>query len=56
MATLEITKAKSRTEKGKWFTFEVDSIYIFKGKIYFAPKNKLYQYLKIAATDCIILK
>jgi len=56
MATLEIKKAKTTTKDGKWFTFEVDNIVMYKGKIYLLAVNKKYQFQKILIDDCIIVK
>lgn len=55
MATLTVNKIKSRTAAGKWFTAEIVDITIYKGKIYFTPKNKTYQHLKLCADNCIII-
>jgi len=52
---LTVNKIKSRTSTGKWFTAEIEAIQVVQGQIYFVPKNKKYQYLKLMASNCIIL-
>lgn len=56
MAILNITKAKSKTSKGKWFTFEVEEIKIIDGIVYLLPVNKEYSYHRLLLSNCIIIK
>ena len=56
MATLTVNKVKSKTSSGKWFSCEIEEVQIINGQIFFIPKNKKYQYLKLTANNCIIIK
>ena len=56
MATLEIHKAKTKSDSGMWFTFEVEQILIVRGEVLLVPKNKRYQYFKLSLSNCIIVK
>jgi len=52
---LTVNKIKSRTSTGKWFTAEIEAIQVIRGQIYFIPKNKKYEHLKLTASNCTIL-